>query len=283
MIIKMITITINKGDNYKMFDVTKIGKKIKTARSEKNMTQMDLADAMGISYQAVSNWERGNSMPDISKIPELCQILDISMDDLMGNEATTDTVKKIISDDNADISLEELAEVAPIVPPVKMEQVFEDKKDAQDEIDIEAMIQLAPFLDDEYLDQLADKIAMKNFSQLAELAPFLEDKTLTKIALNFDGPIDSLIELAPFLEDETLTQLALNYEGNLEDLLELAPFLESAALDKLVEKQLATENCDVDDLIELCPFLDSLTVRKIADYLMKNKRYDALSSVAVFM
>lgn len=283
MIIKMITITINKGDNYKMFDVTEIGKKIKTARNEKNMTQMDLADAMGISYQAVSNWERGNSMPDISKIPELCQILDISMDDLMGNETSTDTVKKIISDDNADISLEELAEVAAIVPPMKMEQVFEEKKDNPDKIDIKAIIGLAPFLDDEYLEQLADKIVMKNISQLAELAPFLEDKTLTKIALNFDGPIDSLTELAPFLEDETLTQLALNYEGDVEDLLELAPFLESAALDKLVEKQLAAGNCDVDDLIDLCPFLDSLTVRKIADYLMKNKRYDALSSVAVFM
>ena len=37
-----------------MFDTTKIGKKIKTARNEKNMTQMDLADAMGISYEAVA-------------------------------------------------------------------------------------------------------------------------------------------------------------------------------------------------------------------------------------
>ena len=44
-----------------MFDMSKIGKKIKTARTEKNMTQMNLADALGISYQAVSNWERGVS------------------------------------------------------------------------------------------------------------------------------------------------------------------------------------------------------------------------------
>ncbi len=45
-----------------MFDMKKIGKKISTLRKEKNMTQMELADRMGISFQAVSNWERGGSL-----------------------------------------------------------------------------------------------------------------------------------------------------------------------------------------------------------------------------
>jgi DNA-binding transcriptional regulator YiaG len=53
------------------FSTIMIGKKIANMRKEKNITQMELADAMGVSYQAVSNWERGNSMPDISKLPEL--------------------------------------------------------------------------------------------------------------------------------------------------------------------------------------------------------------------
>lgn len=44
-----------------MFETTKVGRKIKEARVEQNMTQMNLADAMGVSYQAVSNWERGVS------------------------------------------------------------------------------------------------------------------------------------------------------------------------------------------------------------------------------
>lgn len=45
-----------------MFDMNRIGKAIRTARIGKNMTQMDLADQMGVSYQAVSNWERGVSL-----------------------------------------------------------------------------------------------------------------------------------------------------------------------------------------------------------------------------
>ena len=45
-----------------MFDTTKVAKRIKEARVAQNLTQMQLADAMGVSYQAVSNWERGGSL-----------------------------------------------------------------------------------------------------------------------------------------------------------------------------------------------------------------------------
>jgi len=51
-----------------MFDMNEVGRRISTARKDKNMTQMELADRLNISFQAVSNWERGISMPDISKL-----------------------------------------------------------------------------------------------------------------------------------------------------------------------------------------------------------------------
>ena len=44
-----------------MFDTNKVANNIKAARTKMNMTQMNLADEMGVSYQAVSNWERGVS------------------------------------------------------------------------------------------------------------------------------------------------------------------------------------------------------------------------------
>lgn len=58
-----------------MFDTVKIGKRIAELRKKRDMTQFEIADRLGISYQAVSNWERGNSMPDIAKLPELAEIL----------------------------------------------------------------------------------------------------------------------------------------------------------------------------------------------------------------
>ena len=47
-----------------MLNTQEIGKKIAELRKKHNMTQMELADEMEVSYQAISNWERGNSMPE---------------------------------------------------------------------------------------------------------------------------------------------------------------------------------------------------------------------------
>lgn len=45
-----------------MFNMKKVGRKIALLRKEKDLTQMELADRLNISYQAVSNWERGVSL-----------------------------------------------------------------------------------------------------------------------------------------------------------------------------------------------------------------------------
>lgn len=69
-----------------MFNMVKIGRNIARLRKEKGMTQMEMADRMGISYQAVSNWERGETMPDISKLPELADIFEVSIDQILDNQ-----------------------------------------------------------------------------------------------------------------------------------------------------------------------------------------------------
>ena len=70
-----------------MFDVQIVGRKIGKLRKKCNLTQMELADRMGVSYQAVSNWERGSSMPDISKLPELAGIFGVSVDSLLAGNS----------------------------------------------------------------------------------------------------------------------------------------------------------------------------------------------------
>ena len=69
------------------FDMHRIGQTFARLRREHNMTQMALADEMGVSFQAVSNWERGNSMPDISKLGDLCNALHITVNELLGIES----------------------------------------------------------------------------------------------------------------------------------------------------------------------------------------------------
>lgn len=60
-----------------------IGSRIAKFRKEKNMTQEDLANLMGVSSQAVSKWENDASCPDISLLPKLCEVLGVTADELL--------------------------------------------------------------------------------------------------------------------------------------------------------------------------------------------------------
>lgn len=68
----------------------KIGKFISTKRKEKNLTQEELAEKLGVTNKAVSKWENGKCMPDLSIIQELCSILGISVTALLNGDEETD-------------------------------------------------------------------------------------------------------------------------------------------------------------------------------------------------
>lgn len=67
----------------------KIGKFIAERRKKSGLTQMQLAEKLGITDRAVSKWERGKSMPDSSVMLELCAVLKISVNDLLCGEIVT--------------------------------------------------------------------------------------------------------------------------------------------------------------------------------------------------
>ena len=79
-------------------DQIKIGKFIAECRKNQNLTQLQLAEKLNITDRAVSKWERGKSMPDSSIMLELCEILKISVNDLLSGE--------VISMDNYSKELE---------------------------------------------------------------------------------------------------------------------------------------------------------------------------------
>ena len=67
-------------------DQLKIGKFIAECRKQKCLTQIQLADKLSITDKAVSKWERGVAMPDTSIMLELCDILGISVNELLSGE-----------------------------------------------------------------------------------------------------------------------------------------------------------------------------------------------------
>lgn len=64
----------------------KIGKFISECRRNKKITQSQLAEKLGVTDKSVSKWETGKCMPDLSLFSPLCEILDITINDLMAGE-----------------------------------------------------------------------------------------------------------------------------------------------------------------------------------------------------
>lgn len=292
-----------------MFDTMKIAKIIKEARMKKNMTQMNLADCLGVSYQAVSNWERGNSMPDIAKLEDLCKALDLTVEELLGMETkAAAAVEKVIQQEP--LTGEELAEVAPILPP---ETLKEQAGTSGKRYSIAEFSMIAPFLDESALEALAEQLEVKNLTLLTCIAPYLSEKTLDKLvhrapADDFDGigamapflgesTLDFLVErcqgkpgdwglfdtLVPFLSQETLNKLVEKYRHDLsaKHIQSLAPFLSQQTLDSLVEEKLAQGNAK--GLFGLYPFLAQETMQKIVKHLMESGDLDEVKKAAMYL
>ncbi|MBQ1977649.1 MAG: helix-turn-helix transcriptional regulator [Ruminococcus sp.] len=84
-------------------DQIKVGRFIAEKRKEKKLTQMQLAEILGITDRAVSKWENGKSLPDSSIMLSLCEELEITVNDLLSGEVVTmtkydETVEKNLID-----------------------------------------------------------------------------------------------------------------------------------------------------------------------------------------
>ena len=79
-----------------------IGQKIKALRQENNLTQEDLAEALGVSFQAVSRWENGTTYPDITLLPIIASMFDVTIDYLfdMDTYKINDEINKIKEQDD---------------------------------------------------------------------------------------------------------------------------------------------------------------------------------------
>ena len=87
----------------------KIGKFISENRKKQSLTQEQLAEKLNISKNAVSKWERGLNLPDVSIMPELCELLDITLNELFAGEKLDQNEYKTIADQNLLEALENSA------------------------------------------------------------------------------------------------------------------------------------------------------------------------------
>ena len=87
----------------------KLSEQIKKYRKENNLTQEQFASKLFVSKQAVSKWETNRSYPDINLLPQIAEMLNISIDELIGKKETensTNNQEKIIKKNGLFVNLE---------------------------------------------------------------------------------------------------------------------------------------------------------------------------------
>ncbi|MFR3731202.1 MAG: helix-turn-helix domain-containing protein [Enterococcus sp.] len=240
------------------FNMRKIGQQIAAKRKEKNLTQSNLADQLLVSYQAVSNWERGNSLPDIEKLPQLAAILDLSIDELLGKPAAA-----VQHYQAGTAQPEEIAELAPLIKPQELSALIQEEPFQETSLDLDLLPRLAPHLTSADLQHLLNGAENIPEDVMEELLPFLKKPQIEELLKGNHYSMAFWEEAAPFLPAPYLDELLLtaleqpnvvaSERLSYDEIEELLPFLTEATICRLVQAL----PFSTDELEEIAPFLSS--------------------------
>ena len=197
-----------------MFSMEEIGRKILSLRKSRNMTQVNLADKLGITYQAVSSWERGNSMPDIEKLPEIAKLFEISIDELIGESKVVTMIlntSELEPENFEKLTEEDITEVLPILKPDQITEVVNGVNKSA----LKDVHKLLPFMEPEDIKEFAWKNFNAGKSILGYL-PFLESEDVKEFATEAFNAGNDIRDYYPFLSPDDAKQFALTYLQNKE-------------------------------------------------------------------
>lgn len=275
-----------------MFDTQKTGEIIAQHRRQKNMTQMELAEEMSVSFQAVSSWERGNTMPDISRLPQLCSILGISIDQLLGDNPYLPTVHQLLEpQQNNAIPAQHLIDLEPAIKPRDLSEMIHQNREDMFFESFDQLLQLIPFLTQEDAEalvrahrpliaslddfamiapilpaklvlEIVDQLPMENVSSTTclLLAPFIGPERMQRLLEQSPAVLESgetVAQLAPFVARDYLHRILSQrqFSFSQEELFLLAPFVEQPLLQQMLEQSSAAQPLSAKALAQFAPFL----------------------------
>lgn len=92
-----------------------LGERIYKLRTEKEMSQGDLADALEVSRQSISKWETNGSIPELDKLVKLCEIFGVSLDELVTGKEQEKKAEAVVE------------EPAPAMPKIEPQIIYVEK------------------------------------------------------------------------------------------------------------------------------------------------------------
>ncbi len=231
----------NEGEDNIMLEMQRVGQKIAELRKASNMTQMELADKMNISFQAVSNWERGASMPDVFKLPELAKLFHVTIDELLG--AKSDLIANAAADKMTDylannqVTPQELAQAAPVLKPAQVEAAVQKVPVMQ----LKDLEDILPYVSKNMANELAKAAQNQGqFGYLEDIAPYISGEVLGEIVLTMidnEEAIGCLADLMPYMGKEVAGQTVKRAAeaGIRMDLEDIAPYVSGEVLGEIIQ------------------------------------------------
>ena len=277
-----------------LLEMQTIGRKIASLRKAGDWTQAGLADQLGVTYQAVSNWERGLSMPDVARLKDLAVLFHITLDELLGSEEATRVVE-VASGNRPAESVRELLDSAPYMKPSALEQELKARKGKAGDDTLSHRID--PAIDPD-LKRPVDQAWTEegDGSSPASTKGHVEESTARNFSVtsiedhsekvledgSSEGSSDSMtfqdiLAFAPFISSELLHELILStmdsqMDFELKHLTMVAPFLDQPQLKELTERCLkGSFEVSVEVITGLLPHLDQETLQDLEENLSDSK------------
>ena len=116
-----------RKEEHTITDRTIIGQRIAELRKQKGLTQAELADMLGVTHQAVSQWERSETLPDILTLPRIAEIFGENINAILGLEETKSVPEESPAPEPEVQETEEQPE------PESAEAAFPDEEDEKTE------------------------------------------------------------------------------------------------------------------------------------------------------
>jgi transcriptional regulator with XRE-family HTH domain len=259
-----------------MIDSHVTGAYIARLRKERDWTQLELADRLHVTHQAVSRWETGDSFPDLATLAQLAQTFGVHMEALLdGDQATptAGTARDEVLEALTEGQTERIAELAKANPS-----------------GMQTVVEMGPLTRPSVMNRIVESMAGYHFTleQAVALGPFVSRELLDSIVAGIDEPISAqdLADLAPFVTRAWLGQRVQQLAPGSVDvatLESLAPFIDRPAADRLASG-LADERITLGALTSLAPFISRATVGQLADRLIEEAlSLDEVVSLAPFI
>lgn len=159
-----------------MFDIRKFGGYLSCLRKKADMTQMELADRLNLTRQAISRYEHGDSFPDVSILVTIAEIFHVTLDELI-NSGTPTRGESLILGNMAQGKepvmpehIEDVLNLAPYLKPSVLSRLSSGL--AKQGIDISGVVSLAEYLND------SSTVAMLENTRFEEVSPKLLEKLM---------------------------------------------------------------------------------------------------------